>query len=323
MARKRERGRPSEPWWRADRGAWYVWHGGRQVRLAAERRAAMIAWAALLADVDDAADVASPPVADSVADYLAQGGAWKPKTVETKRLHLDPFAAAFGARRVATLGVGEVRGWIDAQGGRSTRWLAALTLRAWLRWAGHALRLSYPAPLPRRATCMPTLAQHEALVAGATAAIADALALLHCTGMRPGEACRVEARHVDLGAGVVVLDDHKTDRRGRRRVVPLGDTALALVRRLCRERPAGPLCPTTPRELSQHVRNRRRRDKSLAGVVPYGYRHAFITDALARGVSEIVVAEIVGHRSTRIIAEHYAHLDARLASLRAAASVVR
>jgi integrase len=54
------------------------------------------------------------------------------------------------------------------------------------------------------------------------------------------------------------------------------------------------------------------RDKVAPGVTPHGLRHAFATIMLEEGVPMRVVAEQLGHSSTRITEQIYSHVTARL-----------
>jgi integrase len=61
----------------------------------------------------------------------------------------------------------------------------------------------------------------------------------------------------------------------------------------------------------------------LNGKTAYGLRHTFATDALANGVPDAQVAELLGHSGTAMLHKHYAHLGARAAALKAALGKVR
>jgi hypothetical protein len=54
-----------------------------------------------------------------------------------------------------------------------------------------------------------------------------------------------------------------------------------------------------------------------------GNRHAFATDALANGVPDVQVAELLGHSGTAMLHRHYAHLGARAKALRESLGRVR
>jgi integrase len=55
----------------------------------------------------------------------------------------------------------------------------------------------------------------------------------------------------------------------------------------------------------------------------YGFRHSFATDALANGVPDAHVAELLGHSGTAMLHKHYSHLTARAKALRDALGRVR
>jgi integrase len=68
------------------------------------------------------------------------------------------------------------------------------------------------------------------------------------------------------------------------------------------------------------------RTRERAGIphaIAYGYRHAFATDALANGVPDAQVAELLGHSGTVMLHRHYAHLTARAKALSSALAQIR
>jgi integrase len=46
-----------------------------------------------------------------------------------------------------------------------------------------------------------------------------------------------------------------------------------------------------------------------AGTVAYLYRHTLATDALVAGHSTAIVAKLLGHTDTRMVAKVYGHLE--------------
>ena len=57
---------------------------------------------------------------------------------------------------------------------------------------------------------------------------------------------------------------------------------------------------------------------------PISYdRHTCATDALAHGVPDAQVAELLGHSGTAMLHKHYGHLTARAKALREALGKVR
>jgi integrase len=154
------------------------------------------------------------------------------------------------------------------------------------------------------------------------------LLALHGTGCRPGELCRVEAKHFSPEAGAWLLTEHKTDGKGKARVVLLPPVVVELCKALAARHPEGPLFRNTKgRPLSpDRLRNwlfKARRRLGLGRVVAYGYRHGLATDALAKGVPDAHVAALLGHSGTAMLHRHYAHLGARAQALREALGRVR
>jgi len=302
-------GRPASPWWREDRRCWYVTINGRQVKLHTNKAEAHRLWGELL-------NAATEPDGPTVAEVVA---AAEPAT-EFAASVLRRLVETEGSRRAADLTPDGVAAWLSSvpTWSRGTRWLAAGVLR---RTLGVAVRMPYPKA--RSLDCMPSREDHEALKGVAPPLVADALELLWLTGARPSEVCNLTA--ADIQDGLAVLARHKTARTGRPRVIVLPPRAVEIVRRLASDRPAGRLLGgLTARKLSQWLRNVRRRKPGLIpqAVCLYGYRHAFATDALAAGVPDSIVAELLGHGSPALLQQHYAHVAARRDALRDAAAKV-
>jgi integrase len=326
--------RESYPWYRRSKRAWYVTHEGKQKRLHPDKQEAFRLWHELQT---------RPPggglsVADLVRAYLdAAAARLAPRTLKTKREILLPLSEALGAESAATF---EAQRWLDGKRswGRSQRWLAALTVKAAWRWAMRRRPplletnplegWTVPAPLSRGTDAVVAGEGHAALVSSAPSCYRDALTVLHATGMRPGELCAIEARHVALEAGVVVLDEHKTDATGKVRVVILPPAAVQVFRALVERHPDGKLfrnacgTPLNVDGLGRWMRRARRRLK-LPRIIPYGYRHTLATDALANGTPDAIVAQLLGHGNTAVLHRHYSHLLARVQSLKDAANKVR
>jgi integrase len=74
--------------------------------------------------------------------------------------------------------------------------------------------------------------------------------------------------------------------------------------------------------LARLVRQLRQR-LGMKAIIPYGYRHTFATEALANGVPDAQVAELLGHSGTAMLHRHYAHLGAKANVLRKALDQVR
>jgi integrase len=153
------------------------------------------------------------------------------------------------------------------------------------------------------------------------------LVFLRFTGMRPGEASRLEWRHIDLDGAMIVIPEHKTSRTQKvkkPRIVPLHPVVLKLLIFIRRLGQPGERVFLTHRKTPWNRSNlglRVRRLRETAGVPDdaklYGLRHAFGTRSILNGVDIKTLAELMGHTTTRMT-EHYLHLAGERAHLAAA-----
>jgi integrase len=132
---------------------------------------------------------------------------------------------------------------------------------------------------------------------------------------------------VDWTGATVVLRHHKTANKGKCRVIYLTAEALGILQQqrerygsghLFRGRGGRPF-------QKQSITNRMLRLQRRLGIkaTAYGFRHSFATDALANGVPDAQVAELLGHSGTAMLHKHYSHLTARAKALRDALGRVR
>ncbi len=166
------------------------------------------------------------------------------------------------------------------------------------------------------------------LLAEATPQFRLVLEVLWGTGARPGEVAGITAENFDAEAGVVRLKEHKTAHKGKARFLLLSPALVSMLVRQRERFPAGPLLrnrcgrPWTEWAIVKAMQATRER-AGVPHAVAYGLRHTFATDALANGVPDAHVAELLGHSGTAILHKHYSHLAARSRVLRDALSKVR
>jgi integrase len=335
---------PNKPWFRASKGTWYCTLSGKKVSLGVRGRrnskAAREAWHRLMAEGKKEAPrpPRDPTVSEVIALYLADcEGRLKPKTLYDYKSFLDPFRRRHGGMLTTdltpTLAESYARKphWSD-----TTRHDFLGTLAGVFRWAERArviartplLGLRRPPRASRGLEVLLTAGEREALSAAATLQFRVVLEVLWQTGMRPGEAAAITAENFDTDAGLVRLKDHKTAHKGKARVIYLPPTVVEVLNRLKGLYPSGPLLRNRCGRLwtgwaivkaMQATRGR----AGLAGKVAYGLRHTFATDALAAGVPDAQVAELLGHSGTAMLHKHYSHLVAKARVLREALDRVR
>ena len=166
------------------------------------------------------------------------------------------------------------------------------------------------------------------------------------TGCRPSEVMKVTAAQVSADFTMWVFDEHKTDRTGLKRVVYLSPDMQTLTRKLVEAYPEGSLFrsfrrksgvrrPWTVNGVRCRFKRLRERFKKLRetatpakrkdipdllGVTSYVLRHTYTTQALSNGLSTSLVASLLGHKSTKMLDEHYNHLDQAADVLKCAAA---
>jgi integrase len=350
--------RPNRPWFRESKGTWYCTLEGQKVSLKVKGREnekeAVQAWHRLCANgtpettPQAEAPQAEPkpkPQAVSVGDvltaYLADcEGRIGRKALHDYRAFLNAFASRFGNVPAPALTTAAAE-----QYARKPTWSSSTRhdflgiLAAAFTWA-ERVRLIERSPLvglrkppkaSRGAKSVVASETVERLLAWADAhgdtEFAALVRFLWLTGCRPSEAGNLTADTVHWEQGCAVLTQHKTAHKGKARVLYLSDEALAVLRQQHAEHPQGYLFrrPTGGKWTTHSITGKFARVCRKAGVkvTSYCLRHTFATDALANGVPDAVVAELLGHANTQTLHRHYAHLVARSQTLRQALDQVR
>ena len=348
MARKAE-----GAWFRTSKNAWYATVKGRAIALGikgSENRAeAMRAWHLLMAGMPLPDTRAEKPDAKPVPkgtgdDLTAMVEAFLADkqekvtghTLEVYRLYLTQFAQTF---RTMPITARAVERWANRPSWCSTTQNDVMGMVTTLcRWAVETGKMERnpvegirrPHQASRGREAVMTEDAHHRLVAVVKGDWQEFLELLWETGARPGEITGLTAEDVApaLDAKILVLGKHKTMKKtGKERLIILTDKAVGILRQMVAKHPSGLLFPNkqgkrfTPNALAGRMRTLCRR----AGVkaIAYGYRHTFATDALASGVSDSVVASLLGHSNTNMVHRHYSHLSERTGILREAMGKIR
>jgi integrase len=290
------------------------------------------------------ADKEKPKPQTSLAEiirlFLADvEGRVKPKTLRMYRYYLQPFGKRYGKLNASDLtpALAETyaRGfdWSD-----STRNAFLGTPVTAFRWAVRKARLLPHTPLegserpPRTSQGAESLInpeEHAQLMEAANRAFTTFLRVLYATGARPGEVAKITAKNFDQEDGIVSLKEHKAAHKsGKPRIIYLTPEITALLSSLAERFPSGPLLRNTrgkawsERTLVKAMIATRKR-AGIPRVTNYGLGHSFATDALANGVPDAQVAELLGHSGTAMLHKHYSHLTAKTKVLRAALDRVR
>jgi len=332
--------RDQSPWFRSDRNAWFVELRGKQVPLGKHEgpppKKGKKGWCPppeitaafyrLMANQGgkipepDALQVAS--VCDLFLRYSEKHN--EPQTFSWYKKYLQSFCDLFGSLSALDVKPFHVSAWLDAHPKWVTsRRCAVICVKRAYNWAeseglltGNPMKkVKKPSPVRRERVVTP---EEWAELVGAVRdqEFKDFLFALRETGCRPGEVRKVTAADVDLGAGVWVLQHHKTRKKtGQPRIVYLTPGMIELCRKLVAKWPEGPIFrgprrgkPYTKNGVRCRFRRLRKKLPHLKGVISYTVRHSFATDALANGLSPAVVAELMGHKDIKMLQQHYGHL---------------
>jgi integrase len=335
--------RPQKPWFRESKGTWYVTVNGKKISLGVKgrenRREAYEAWHRLAGEKEEAEKPKPPASVRTVIDaFLADAESRvKAKTMRVYRYLLSPFADAHGDGPASALTPTAAEAYSRKPAWKpQTRHAFLTTLVTAFRWAQRAgltdcnplLGVHKPAKVSRGMEALLTPDDYAQLLDAATPPFRLFLKVLYASGARPGEVASITAENFDADAGLVRLAEHKTAHKGTRRAIYLTPEAVALLVRQRERHQSGPLLRNNRGEAwtENAIGLAMRRTRERAGIpnaIAYGLRHTFATDALANGVPDAQVAELLGHSGTAMLHKHYAHLGAKAQALRDALGQVR
>lgn len=332
------------PWFWAEKGTWYATVGGKRanlkVRGEGKRGEAVKAWHRVMSGVLPDTPTSPTPVPMPT-----------PNRVTVKQLGDAFLADAEGrmseaCRRNYTLFLNaltdthkdaEMLTADDVQAvAKNPKW--STTYRSGFvgciltvyRWGVKAKRIGTnpigdmkkPARESRGADAVVSVDDHGKLLASADPMFGDFLRLLWATGARPGELTGITADMVKrMSNGVLRLKEHKTAHKGKGRTLILSPDAVVILQRWATGR-EGKLFPWPRKSVTSRM-DRLRKKAGVTGVIAYGYRHTFATEALAAGVPDATVAALLGHCDTSMIHRHYSHLSSRTNALKDALAKVR
>lgn len=338
-----------KPYFRKDRKAWYVKsaNGRTQIRLHTDEKEAYRIWQEMQMTANpDSPQVIFAVIAENFLAYAKRVN--KPKTFRDRRDDLVSACRAFGKVRVRDLKRHHVTKWLDGQTtwGKWARRRAGSVVKRALNWA---VDEGYITANPLAGLKLPKGGRRDVIVPddahSSMLAVKDRgrshgrrdgcfraflIALRH-SGTRPGSIASVTAANVTPNVDAWVFTQHKTaDQTQAPLVVWLSPCLQTLTRILMRHRPTGPLFrnsrgqPWTGNAIRCRMKNLRQKLDLPEGTVAYAYRHTFATQALLNGNNLATVAELLGQRDLKMLAQHYGHLDKHRDHLRnAAASAVK
>jgi integrase len=327
--------RTPELWQRKSDGAWYTTVHGKQIRLSDDKAEARQSLHELLAAPPDDTRGHRPSIAKACDLFLTYSHAQhEVETYKHYRWFLQSFCAHVKkGRKIADLRVHMVTSWHQANAwSESSKASSIGVLLACLNWnvaQGHLKANPFTGikrgRIASRERILSVEERRLILEAASDPPFRQFLIFLEQTGCRPfSEAGRTTAQDFDPRASTITLKRHKNAAKtGKPRVIYLSVTAKEIVAELVSRHREGPLfrCSTDTPWSVESAGPRLDRIAASTGVAKftsYAYRHTFIVEALMRGLTADVVAQLVGN-SALTISKYYSHLDQKRDFLRAAA----
>ena len=345
--------RAPKPWFRKQNKTWYVEIGGRQVNLGKDKRLANEKFRKLMADYRpgtvtsrhtvrqvgqaywewlkrnraESTCTRRHPILESFCKSVRAGL----RASELLPLHVERWLSENDRKKVST---GGARGAKQAGDRLSPTTINnyIATIKGMMNWAesmGYVDRnpiakMKKPAARIRQ-HFVPADMWQTVLSSAKDEAFRDYLTVMLSTGARAMEMRVFEAKHFDGNKFVLAIEASKGKKRSR--VVYLPDDALAVVERLIKEYPDGPLFRNADGEPwtknAVVCRFRRLRDKlKMPGLTATTLRHSYAHHRLTIGQDALTVSKLMGHTSTQMLATRYGHVEANADYMASAANLV-
>jgi integrase len=315
--------RHPKPFYRKQKKAWYVQIRGRRISLGKDEKEAWKRYHQIMAD--------DQPVEESTAtieEILERFLDWvkehrKPATYGKSRHLLKQFARHAGLRtRVMSLNGADLTHWVESEKtwNSTTRNEGIGAVIRCFNWAVERKHLTRN-PV-NKVPDKPKRKRREVVFSDEDwkelrgyvkdQSFGDLLDFMHETGCRPIEARTMEAKHVDLQNGIVMLWPSEAKGERTERVIFLTDKAEEICRRLMKEHPTGPLILNTQgrpfTKNSVNCRFQRLKKKLGKRAFAYAIRHTFATERLKAGMDSLTVSQLMGHTDVSTLAKSYQHL---------------
>jgi integrase len=307
----------SKPWLRKESMTWYVELDGKQISLGKDKAEAKRRWLKLMAEDGQPKD---RPFHECVEHYLAK---LAPKTRRTREQTLFAFMEHVGRIRASKITKVHLRTFYKPDWAPSTTRSAIKTILACLNLAvKDGLITANPVkdiekPAWERRELILTGEELDKLFAAAREPFKTLLTAMADSGCRPGEICGLRIENCFPDDSVWLVENKTKNKTGvKKRPIYLTPELVELTRKLAGTRTEGYLFlnrygdPWTTDTVRLRF-TRLRKELGLSdGVIPYGTRHRFASDAINRHkMDSLVVARLMGHSDTRMLQKTYFRED--------------
>lgn len=331
---------------RKDRKAWYCKHDGKFVNLGSDKAKAEERWHELCAH-DEPGTVSTKVVLKRYLKWLkvnraessytfakrAIYGPAKPKDGKPQKVKWIGFGPKCGRVPAKSLRPHHLTEWADDNWGKAspnTRRKYMVTIQRAFSWAlGQGLIHRNPFAKIEK----PTQTHREdyvqsedwpKLIEACTSPFDDMVRFTLLTGVRAQETVRIAAKHIGNKTIVLPIKDSKGEKKNR--IIHLNGTAKALVTRLSKESPTGPIfCNADGKPWTKDSINCRM--KRLKKKLDWPWlcltvlRHSFAHAHVCSGTDALLLQSLMGHSDGRMLARVYAHADKATEALSNAADV--
>jgi integrase len=307
----------SKPWLRKENNTWYVQLNGKQIRLSKDKAEAKRLWLKLLAEGELPKD---RTLEECVEHYL-------PTLTEASRRGredvLNAFMQAVGKIRISKLTKRHVTAYLKSDWSPSTQRTHIKTILACLN---RAVKDGLIEENPVKDIEKPAWERREKILTGDELAKLRAAAkepfktLLTAmceSGCRPSEICGLKVEDCFPEQNIWLVENKTKNQTGvKKRPIYLSPDLAELTRKLMDGRTDGHLFlnryrqPWTTDTLRLRFARLRKKLGLSDGVIPYGTRHRFASDAINRQkMDSLIVARLMGHTDARMLQKTYFRED--------------
>ena len=307
----------SKPWYRKQNHTWYVELGGKQIALSKDKAEAKRKWVRLLAEGGQPKD---RPLRECVEHYLPR---LAPKTRRTREQTLEAFLKHTGKLTVSKLTKQHVRSFIRPNWSPSTTRSHIKTIIACLSLAVKDGLIDVnpvkdiEKPAWERREKVLTGDELSKLLSAAREPFKTLLKAMADSGCRPGEICSLRVEDCFPDDSVWLVANKTKNKTGvPKRAIYLTPELAELTRWLIGVRTEGNLFlnrdgnPWKTDTVRCRFRHLREKLGLSEGVIPYGTRHRFASDAINRQkMDSLIVARLMGHSDARMLQKTYFRED--------------
>ena len=306
-----------KPWYRKGNGTWYVQIDRKQLRLSKDKPEAMRMWRKLMAEGQAPKEQWLETCVDAYLPTLA------PKSRRSREQVLSSFKLHTGPIKVSKLTKRHIRTFIKPTWSPSTTRSAIKTILACLNLAvKDGLISANPVknvekPAWERREAVLTGEELAKLLSAAREPFKTLLTAMANSGCRPGEICSLQVEDCFPDASVWLVANKTKNKTGvEKRPIYLTPDLVELTLKLIGDRTEGHLFlnrygkPWRTDTIRCRFRNLREKLGLSDGVIPYGTRHRFASDAINRQkMDSLVVARLMGHSDARMLQKTYFRED--------------